>query len=409
VTDAGAAAPAEWESGHVLTKPPGWDAAIAAGVLVCAVITWFANPGFVAMTGQAAWPPWALLAAFAAGYATVGRRALTRTMGRPLLFGYAVFIALLAGAMTYFVPSLATIQCVAYPLAWCILSGAGAIIASCAIAAAVFGGFMLSPIQQGEPGLLLTSAGIAAVSLAFSLVLGTWISRVFDYAHERARLVDQLTAAQDELAAMHREAGESGERARLARELHDTVTQSLTGLVMLAERTAAEARAGGQPEPAALELIEETARDALAEARALVATMTPPSGDSSLAEALQRLAARFERETGVTVETNVLGPHLPRDREVVLLRCAQEGLANVRKHARASRVTIEIVAADGAEISLRVVDDGVGPAGASDFTDGGFGIAGMRERVGMLGGRLTLAGRADGGAELAVTIPAAAP
>jgi signal transduction histidine kinase len=394
----------------VLSKPPGWDAAIAAGLLVCGLITWLSNAGIVAATGQPAWAPWALLAAFAAGYAAVGRRALSRTTPTAVLVAYAAVIALLAGAMTYFVPSLATIQCVAYPLAWCILSTAGAMVASGTIAAAVFGGFMLSPIQQGQPGLLLSSGGIAIVSLAFSLVLGTWISRVFDYAHERATLLDRLTAAQDEIAAMHHEAGEISERARFARELHDTVTQSLTGLVMLAERAGAQLRGGATADAgASLALIESTAREALGEARALVATMTPVSADSGLAEALRRLAQRFERETDVVVETRVSGQHIPREQEVVLLRCAQEGLANVRKHARASRVAIVVAADDrSGEIALTVCDDGVGLGADATAEESGFGIPGMRERVGMLGGRLTLGTRPGGGAELAIVIPTAA-
>ena len=390
----------------MLTKPPGWDAAIAAGLLVCAALIWFTNPGIVTATGQQAWVPWVLLAVFAVGYVAVGRRALTRTIPTPLLFGYAAFIAVTVGAMCVFVPSLATMQCVAYPLAWCILSTRAAVVESCAIAAAVFAGFMLSPVQQGQDGLLLTSGAIAAMSLAFSLVLGLWISHVFDYAHERVRLLDRLTAAQDELAAMHRQAGETSERARFARELHDTVTQSLTGLVMLAERTGAQLRAGeGADARESVALIESTAREALGEARALVATITPVSADS-LAEALRRLGQRFERETGVAVETRVCEQPIAREREVVLLRCAQEGLANVRKHANARRVVIEVAAdASGGELALTVRDDGVGVGRSAVAEESGFGIAGMRERVGMLGGRLTLATQPGGGAELAVVIP----
>jgi signal transduction histidine kinase len=153
-------------------------------------------------------------------------------------------------------------------------------------------------------------------------------------------------------------------------------------------------------------LVESAAREALGEARALVATMTPVAADSGLAEALRRLGARFQRETGIGVEIHVAERHLPRDREVVLLRCAQEGLANVRKHARASHVVVDVTADEaGGELALVVRDDGVGVDSSVAVDDGGFGIAGMRERVGMLGGRLTLGNAAHGGAELAITIP----
>ncbi|MCL2515432.1 MAG: sensor histidine kinase [Microbacteriaceae bacterium] len=391
----------------MVTRPWGWDAAVAAGVLVCALMTWLMGPGIVADTGQPGWVPWALLALFAAAYAAVGRRAIYRPAPGSLLFGYSALVVILAGAMCLLIPSLATIQCVAYPLAWCTLRTRWAIVQSCAIAVAVFVGFLLSPVQQSQPYLLATSAAIAALSLAFALFLGLYISHIAAYGHERARLLAELTAAQDELATMHRQAGETSERARLARELHDTVTQSLTGLVMLSERAGAQLRAGQSAEAAAsVSLVESAAREALDEARSLVATMTPVATDSGLAEALRRVGARFERETGVVVETQVVEQQLPREQEVVLLRCAQEGLANVRKHAQARRVVVAVTRdeATGA-VALSVRDDGVGLTAESLGDDPGFGVAGMCERVGMLGGTLTLGTRPGGGAELAIVIP----
>ena len=121
--------------------------------------------------------------------------------------------------------------------------------------------------------------------------LGLWITRIAEVGAERARLLDELQAAQGELAAMHRDAGVTDERARLAREIHDTIAQSLTGLVMVAQR-------GGQPPRAAsrasqrhpcasdIELIEQMAREALTEARGLVASLTPVGADAGLADAL---------------------------------------------------------------------------------------------------------------------------
>ena len=129
------------------------------------------------------------------------------------------------------------------------------------------------------------------------------------------------------------------ERGRLAREIHDTIAQSLTGLVMVAQR------AGNRLEPVDgeaaasvrgdIELMEQMAREALTEARGLVASLTPVEPDAGLAEALRRLATSFERETGVAVTVTADAAGLDRELEVVLLRCAQEALANVRKHAKA--------------------------------------------------------------------------
>ncbi|MFC4243768.1 sensor histidine kinase [Gryllotalpicola reticulitermitis] len=383
-----------------------WDGVMAAGLIACAVLLAASSPFNRSLVS------WGALIAFALVYVLLARRQFGCPEG-PMtlrLFLSAALPILILGIAVYSYPALATLQCVAYPLVWTLpWRLRAAIVANGAIGAAVFLGYGLSPATGEGLAGWLTALGVAVLSVIFSLVIGIWISRIVDYGTERARLLDQLTAAQDELAAMHREAGETSERARLARELHDTVTQTLTGLVMLAERAGTSLRAQGRTDASAqLDLIEATAREALAEARALVTTMTPATPGSGLADALGRLAARFERETGVVVETRVCERRLPREQEVVLLRCAQEGLANVRKHARASHVAVEIVAREaGAEsaISLRVIDDGVGPDAASSFTDGGFGIAGMRERVGMLGGRLTLAARPGGGAELAVTMP----
>jgi signal transduction histidine kinase len=389
----------------MLVQPRWWDGVMAAGLLACAVLLG-ASPPFNRNPVA-----WATLVAFALVYLLLARRQFARPEG-PVTVQLVVCAALcivLLGIAVYTYPALATLQCVAYPLLWTLpWRLRAAVVANLGVGLAVFLGYGLSPANDGG-GAWLVGLGVAVLSVVFSLVLGVWISRIADYGAERARLLAELTAAQDELAAMHHQAGEISERARFARELHDTVTQSLTGLVMLAERAGTQLRGGQATDAeASVALIEQSARDALGEARALVATMTPVAADSGLADALGRLAARFERETGVVVATSVCERHIPREQEVVLLRCAQEGLANVRKHAHASRVAIEVIAeADASrhgELTLRVRDDGVGVGDVED--DAGFGIAGMRERVGMLGGHLALASRPGGGAELAVTIPA---
>jgi signal transduction histidine kinase len=386
----------------MLVQARWWDAVMAAGLLACGILLGASTPFNRSPVG------WAALAGVALVYLLLARRQFAREDG-PVTLPLAacgVLTAVFVGVGVFSYPALATLQCVAYPLVWTLpWRLRPAIAANLAIAVAVFLGYGLSPVIGY--GAWLEGAAVAALSLVFSLALGIWISRIAAYGAERARLLGELTAAQDELAAMHREAGETSERARFARELHDTVTQSLTGVVMLAERAGAQLRAGAATDAAAsVALVESAAREALGEARALVATMTPVAADSGLAEALRRLGARFQRETGIGVEIHAAERHLPRDREVVLLRCAQEGLANVRKHARASHVVVDVTADEaGGQLALVVRDDGVGVDSSTAVDDSGFGIAGMRERVGMLGGRLTLGNAAHGGVELAITIP----
>ncbi|WP_411719843.1 sensor histidine kinase [Mycetocola sp.] len=201
---------------------------------------------------------------------------------------------------------------------------------------------------------------------------------------------------------MSRDAGATAERERIAREIHDTIAQSLTSVVMLAQRARLE-----QPTAdSTLELIESTAREALREARSLVAANAGlPQRDGSLADTLAQLGERFSRETGVTVTTDAPLTELPRDIEVVLLRCAQEGLANVRKHANARAASVPVAQSDNS-VSLRVADDGRGLGGFQPSDEHGFGLSGMRDRVGLVGGTLIVADAATGhGTELTVHIP----
>lgn len=237
----------------------------------------------------------------------------------------------------------------------------------------------------------------SGLSTAFSLALGLWITRIAEWGVERQHLLADLTAAQAGLETASREAGAIEERARLARDVHDTIAQSLTSIVMLAER----ARLDGSP--AAIELIESAAREALVEARALVAVTSPAPSAESLGDALRRLGDRFARETGMRVDVSASDAVLARDVQVVLLRCAQEGLANVRKHSGAASTQVTLAISDAAE--LRIRDDGRGLGGVSIDDDRGFGLAGMRERVALVGGSLTVADGARAGTDLTVRIP----
>jgi signal transduction histidine kinase len=175
--------------------------------------------------------------------------------------------------------------------------------------------------------------------------------------------------------------------------------------VLLAQR-ARRAQASGTLDDETLELIETGARDALAETRALVAAAAPVElAQGGIADALQRLAERFERETRVRVSvTTSLEAPLDRDAEVVLLRCAQEGLANVRKHSAAASARVSLVAAAGGA-RLTVTDDGRGfPAEARS----GFGLTGLRDRLALAGGTLEIDGT-PGATVLTATLPSTSP
>ena len=329
---------------------------------------------------------------------------------------------IVAGAVgTAFNPNLANLQVLAFPLLWALaVSFSSAVLLSAVLSVSMGLGLWVANGRTVDAAW--QAAAIEAIAFVFTLAMGTWITRIAEAGAYQRRLLQELTAAQDELAALHRDAGGLSERERLARELHDTIAQSLTSLVMLAQRARIElAHLPGDTAAVAdsVDLIESTGRDALTEARALVASMAPVNvGDADLAHTLTRLADRFERETGIQVTVDATGLDdapggLGRALEVVLLRCAQEGLANVRKHSGAGSASIGIHCGTGdnaansaAEMTLTVTDNGRGLGDYRPEQENGFGLAGMRDRVALVGGRLEVSTGAPGtGTVLRVTLP----
>jgi signal transduction histidine kinase len=259
---------------------------------------------------------------------------------------------------------------------------------------AVIGVSLVEPIValvQHQPMAEVESViAIAVAGIAFSIAFGTWIMRIINQSAERAELIAQLQQTRAELAEANREAGVLAERERLASEIHDTIAQGFTSIVMLVQ--AAEAVIESDPAQARkqLELADRTARENLAEARALVAGLAPAALTSAtLSDALARLTDRAGQELGITAEFSMTGrpASLGTGTEVVLLRVCQEALSNVRKHAKARSVRVGLrYRPDG--VSLEIADDGIGfdPALVSE----GFGLRGMRTRVAEIGGKLTV-------------------
>ena len=330
-----------------------------------------------------------------------GRRAV-RSLGP----GIAVVASVigLAGVATGFASSMATIQCIAFPVIWIVLDRRRhAILASVLLAVSI--GIGLYIVGGATTSALGVAATIEALSLTFSLGLGLWITNIAELGAERGRLLDQLRAAQEQLAALSRDAGAFGERERLTREIHDTIAQDLTGLVLTAQRGLRELRRGNTSEAATqLEVLEENARNALAETRALVASGAAVGVDiGGLATALGRLGERFQRETGIAVKVVANeAASLDRDGEVVLLRCAQEALANVRKHSAAASTTLTLAMHEH-EISLSIVADGRGFDADAHST--GFGLEGMRERLAFVRGALVVTAEPGGGTTLIASVP----
>lgn len=381
----------------------GWDVAFYALWALGVVSYLFERPEAGVGLGVAL----TMFVVLFAAYVLVGRRAAA-TGSRPLAMTYVLVMIVCVGAVVSATETGSLLLFIAYSQVWYFAeTRRQGVLLTVVLTAVVFGTIAAqSPFEDlSDAAPLITQAGIA---IAFSVLLGLWVTQVAEQSEDRAELLARLEEAQAEAAASHHAAGVLAERERMAQEIHDTLAQGFTSVVMLAQTAAADLRRE-QPDDAAarLALIERTARENLAEARALVAASAPVGlAESTLTEALERLAARFGEETGVRVrvvadDDAVAG--LTREREVILLRAAQEALSNVRRHAGASTVDLVLgAAADHGGVTLEVVDDGRGMAPAAVE---GFGLRGMRERVTTGGGALAVTSDVGQGTRVQVTMP----
>lgn len=240
----------------------------------------------------------------------------------------------------------------------------------------------------------------AVVTLVFSAAFGSWTIRIMDQSQERAELIAELEASREEVARLSADRGALAERERLSREIHDTLAQGFTSVLMLVQAVDAELDHDVPRARRHLGLMADTARQNLAEARALVAGGAPADLDgASLSDALHRLAARYAAEVRVSGAVRPLPPGL----EVVALRGCQEALTNAHKHAGPQApVGVELAYGAG-ELSLVIRDDGPGFDLASP-TDG-FGLRGLRARAAEVGGTATVSSAPGAGTTVTVRLP----
>ncbi len=194
------------------------------------------------------------------------------------------------------------------------------------------------------------------------------------------------------------------ERRRLARELHDETGQALTS-ILLGLKSVEDAAGDEERQWAAREL-RELVVTTLQDVRRLAVELRPKAlDDFGLMPALERLAETFAEQMGVETDVSAsLGEdRLPHEIETALYRIVQEALTNVVKHARASRVSISLVRKPGS-VTAVIEDDGVGFEPA-DTRDGGIGLVGMRERVGLLDGRMEIESAPNAGTTIVTEVP----
>jgi signal transduction histidine kinase len=245
------------------------------------------------------------------------------------------------------------------------------------------------------------------IVVAVGVLIGLWAHSVVAQSSERARLIDELERTQAELSEAHQRQGAADERERMARDIHDTLAQGFASIIVLAE--AARAVMSDDPARSAYQLrsIESTARENLAEARELVASARQPGpgrvASGSVARTLRRTLDRFAEDTGLAVDADLADLDCDQQTRIALLRCTQESLANVRKHARASTVGVVLVRRPYG-VELEITDDGTGFV-VEEST--GFGLDGMRKRLAELGGRLTVTSSVGDGTRILAVIPSA--
>jgi signal transduction histidine kinase len=323
-------------------------------------------------------------------YVVVGQRAARESVRDVTTFRTYVYLAILFLVTSYMtsVNSTASVLLfVAFSQVWLLAQSVRVGAWNCVVLAVmVTGGILLNEnVTDSVPMIILQMS----LGLAFSFLIWLWLHSILRQGVQRAELLRRLRTAQTELGRTQHAAGVTAERERVAREIHDTLAQGFTSIVMLSQTASADLDRGAHGELAErLALIERTARDNLAEARSLVAAFAPPPlTNSTLPQALTRLAEQTASESDIAVTTQVDdSAPLPSGAEVVLLRAAQESLSNVRRHSRAHNVTLTLRLSD-TTACLTVTDDGVGIA---PQTAEGYGLHGMRERVAAYGGTVAI-------------------
>lgn len=312
---------------------------------------------------------------------------------------------------------------------------AGVFVPTVLIAICQTGGF--HPLSVG---LVVVVLVLAAFQSALYLGFGLMGEKGDELSRKRKRMIDELAEAnrrleeilaekaglQAQLLTQAREAGVSAERQRMAREIHDTLAQGLAGIITQLEAAqqaatgpAGTGPAGAGPQDGAgpwdgagrhVDAAARLARHSLAEARRSVDALRPRVlEEAKLPDALAEEAAHWSAISEVKTEVATTGHARPLhpEIEVTLLRTAQEALANVGKHADASRVALTLSYMEDV-VTLDVRDDGRGfvPDTAPRSGHGGFGLEGMRQRLRNVSGTLAIESEPGGGTAISASVPA---
>jgi two-component system sensor histidine kinase UhpB len=240
----------------------------------------------------------------------------------------------------------------------------------------------MDPLEPGRRAPVVGEPDVAALAVAFNQMLER-------LERERRESAQRALTMQE------------AERKRVARELHDEVGQTLTGIMLQIETLSAHV----PPElDEAVDELRETARAGAEDVRRIAKRLRPEALDElGLRSALAALTNSFGEQAGVDLERRLERVEgLTDDQELVVYRVAQEALTNIARHAHAQHAAIELTQRDGM-VTLVVRDDGRGlPPGALTSSNG---LRGMRERAVLIGGRIDIGPAARGGTQITLNVP----
>ncbi|MBP2184234.1 sensor histidine kinase [Amycolatopsis magusensis] len=367
----------------------------AALVLVAAVLAFDGAP----------WPAFALLAVLGAWYTVMVVPPASRDGGdhdtRALVYLLGAFA--LQAALVLVSAFAAALLIMLYAHAFWLLRRLWLATVSIGLGTAATG-LAVSPHVAGQE---LANVVVLAASISCFLignVVGLLTRRHEEQQRTRALLIDDLRDARAELAGAYQMEGVRVERERMAREIHDTLAQGFTSLILLIQT----ANTAVDSDPALahrqLDLAERTARDNLTQARTLVVSGEPGTlGEARIDRVVSRLAGHLSEMADLTCTVGITDLHreLSANEKIVLVRAVQEALANVYRHAGASRVEVTLGADEGGTV-LDIVDDGRGFRPGETW---GFGLTGMRSRIEEVGGELRITSSPGAGTQVRVIIP----
>lgn len=252
-----------------------------------------------------------------------------------------------------------------------------------------------------------------ALGYLLSIAAAVWISQILEVTKQRTEALEELRRSQKELAELSRIAGIETERARIAQEVHDGVTQRLALIRMLLD-SASDARTAADDARQRTHLAYVESGESLKELRSLLArtdTDEAPDNDAEFARGVRAAAASVTAASGLSVETDFAqfrhGEELPLRLRSTATAFIRTALTNTVEHSGADRARITVLSTAD-HIVVRVEDDGVGMPPTTVARPGpghGFGLRSSRERIEGLGGRLSIGESTDGGALVEAEFP----